>query len=529
MNFTSQQLGASSRRMAFFLGATMLGAFASAGDYTILPALVPGYAATPVSINASGTIIGVAQDADLNHLPVVWQNDQISVLQGVQSGAAAAINNGGTIVGSGERDHSSLTVPVLWRDGVATELPHLGNGGGAEDINDRGEIVGWVVANGTSTPAVWRDGKLVLLPSVSPNGGVATAITESGEIAGRALDYATAEFRPMTWSQDKVSELGTFSSVTTPGTPSWVEVTASANGLFAGAAIRSTKRGIRIVPVIWEDGIIRELDRFNPDSTTGSQILGSSGDGRLYGYGPSVEVPIVPMVWTANSSMRLPCEGGGVAVDGNESGQVVGYLEPSGAQVPVRWQMNEVEQLQSPNLQVSPGQSVTLRVQARRNGETLSARPTEIQLNGQTVATPQTNAAGVATAQIRIPSGASEGPSRVMFSLGGSRYIFRNLVVGRAPSDVGVRPTQGRPGETVVLRANVRSNALQAPVSSGRVIFRVNGRVVGQALSNRTGNASLRYRIPSGTRPGRLRVDVQFSGDRRSTAATSSANLAISR
>jgi probable HAF family extracellular repeat protein len=122
-------------------------------------------------------------------------------------------------------------LPFVWKDGVMTPLPTLGgNNGSAGDINNRGQVVG--IAENTTPdptclslappfnqfdqiqekPVIWENGEIRELPTFpgDPDGG-ANAINDRGQIVGasgncsKGPDYA---LHALLWQNGALTDLG---------------------------------------------------------------------------------------------------------------------------------------------------------------------------------------------------------------------------------------------------------------------------------------------------------------------------------
>jgi probable HAF family extracellular repeat protein len=126
--------------------------------------------------------------------------------------AANAINNHGQIVGFAYVDDTYHA--VLWQNGKPRDLGTLGGRySSAEDINDRGQIVGWSLTKGDDFRSqhafLWEDGKmrdLGTIPGPHPD-SEATAINERGQIVGRT-NSQSGRSRAWLWQGGKMHDLG---------------------------------------------------------------------------------------------------------------------------------------------------------------------------------------------------------------------------------------------------------------------------------------------------------------------------------
>ncbi len=222
-------------------------------------------------INTAGQIVGQAQDANGVWRAVVWNNGQpseLSVPAGTSSWQADAVNNAGQIVGIGVRQLDNYRLPVMWAQGVATNLdapwtqsyqihaygindvgqvvgstkapndvdyyravlwdqgvgalldmPSGYEAAEAKDINNAGQIVGFMLAKGPSfdaRAATWINGQAIDLNSLLPASVVdagwvllgANAINEAGQIVGQARNTKTGVIDAFVLTP--VPESGTF-------------------------------------------------------------------------------------------------------------------------------------------------------------------------------------------------------------------------------------------------------------------------------------------------------------------------------
>ena len=127
-----------------------------------------------VDINDAGQIVGWSTTGDGVARAVLWENGAIFTLPklaGDQVETPEAINNRGQVVGWSaprdevEDDEEWKWQPTLWEKGeifaLSTLLPD-GTDGGAIDINDQGQIVGFSGAvDGKGRAVLWQDGEII--------------------------------------------------------------------------------------------------------------------------------------------------------------------------------------------------------------------------------------------------------------------------------------------------------------------------------------------------------------------------------
>jgi len=137
-------------------------------------------------------------------------NEQIPIRAGMVNGYATSLNNQGTVVGY-QQNYDNQTEAFAFKDGVLQNLPGLGgNYTVANDINEKGQIVG-----ASSTPnyeqhaVIWENGNIRDLGAL---GGAsrANAINEKGDIVGDSFVDVKAGSRPTLWKDGQITALNIF-------------------------------------------------------------------------------------------------------------------------------------------------------------------------------------------------------------------------------------------------------------------------------------------------------------------------------
>lgn len=260
--------------------------------------------------------------------------------------APSDVNNQGVVLANAFPDGSAFeSLPLTDSDG---SMVALGDGlrfGSGAQINDRGEVVGYVAAlDDTSLDhvqaVVWRDGMMVELPEFDVDQSQAFGINTAGVIVGNAsLNSPEGVLRhAVRWNDDQITDLGTLggpgsnaASINDPGTIVGYSMVADRTGTF---------------PTLWESDLPRELP--TPDGRNGGAV-GINDDGTVIGVLVDADTNYYPIRWINGEPDYLPLisnKGEGAANGINASGQIVGWTKrvksDAGIQVAVLWNGDEV-------------------------------------------------------------------------------------------------------------------------------------------------------------------------------------------
>jgi uncharacterized membrane protein len=166
----------------------------SAGQVTLLPALVDGLSAAALDINDSGTIVGQGRVSQQVVAAVYWQDGEIHRIEGVDAlggglAGAVAVNEGGTIVGFSNTADIKKIQAFRWDgSGPIEVMPSLFEGwvGEAIDVNDAGVAVGRSGDDFENRAVYWdEDGAIHELPHLyDTDEFIAFAINNDGVIVG---------------------------------------------------------------------------------------------------------------------------------------------------------------------------------------------------------------------------------------------------------------------------------------------------------------------------------------------------------
>ncbi|MGD9711508.1 MAG: DUF3466 family protein [Thermomicrobiales bacterium] len=274
------------------------------------------------AINDSGKIVGFVNDAgNGGDRAFFWEDGRmidLGTLEGGERSRAEDINNAGQIVGWSENQEVAVRA-FIWDDGQMTDLgalePNLVSE--ATGINDTGQVVGSSSVPGRSSrhATLWQDGKIFDLGTLNPNNGNdpkdpygmrdwsdAAAINAAGQIVGTAStgegESPFGDSHPFLWQTGQMTDLSQFGGhyalphdindtglvvgggpvfgdddwenahavlwqdgvmidLTTQGWNGCCALALNEGGQIVG--VGETERGEHR-PVIWQDGVMRELD-----------------------------------------------------------------------------------------------------------------------------------------------------------------------------------------------------------------------------------------------------------------------------
>ncbi len=105
--------------------------------------------------------------------------------------------------------------------------------------------------------------------------------------------------------------------------------------------------------------------------------------------------------------------------------------------------------------------------------------------------------------------------------------IFAGVMQVRLATSVSVPAVSGRRGQTVALQATLRQSLDNAPLSGRTITFKVNDAVVGNAVTNMSGVATLNYTLPLNMPLGNQTVRAEFEGDSTYAASFSTNTLTV--
>jgi probable HAF family extracellular repeat protein len=263
-------------------------------------------------------------------------------------GCAMGLNNKGwteSMDGFLDRSGNFVGRAVVNVDGLKIDLGTLGGrnswiwwGG----INEQGEAVGQAETAATDTdgedfcgfgtnltcrPFIWQNGEKRALPTLGGNNGLATAINNRGQIAGKAqtkvADSGCPPYQiapPVVWEKGKAQQLPTVA-----GDPDGYALGINDLGQIVGGT--GTCSAGDLHAVLWENGNVIELPNLGSISF-GNEAFAINNRGEIVGEVSSPDgATFYAALWhkgTVTSLGTLPGDFAAIATGINDKGQVVG-------------------------------------------------------------------------------------------------------------------------------------------------------------------------------------------------------------
>lgn len=183
-----------------------------------------------------------------------------------------AINRSGEVAGT-----TSAGQSVVWRAGTLTTLTASGMGFvEANDMNDKGQIVGWAMFPGATAlqAFLWDDGTFTKLGTLGGSSSVATAINNHGQIVGYSKLAGDAVTHAFLWERGELIDLGTIEGGSSQADG------INDKGEIVGVATRQCGKP----PFIWRKGVMSWMLSGPLSCATSYFITDISDAGHVVGY-----------------------------------------------------------------------------------------------------------------------------------------------------------------------------------------------------------------------------------------------------
>jgi probable HAF family extracellular repeat protein len=274
-------------------------------------------------------------------------NSELGLIGDGVGHSANAINSSGVIVGISVHSSAPTNRAAVWVNGVGTllDLGCPACSSVANDINDAGDIVGFVGANAF---VVSSGGSLTILPPLPGHTiAVARAINNLGVVVGQSSLNSSGPLanssRPVRWINGEPESLGLLGNSGGPLSGSAESITDS--GIIVGHATHATGPNHAFK---WEGGFMTDLGTLPGTSPCGmvstangineaGGIVGTSTEASTGPPSPSAPCTSKPVRWINGVIEALPASTFGSALDINENGDIVGNTGISGGQTATLW------------------------------------------------------------------------------------------------------------------------------------------------------------------------------------------------
>lgn len=165
---------------------------------------LPGGLQTGALVNNLGHVVGTVDGSTT----AIWNGTQTSVIAPVspehQYAAVSALNERGDVAGTSGVFGGPTSAFVRTRDGSVRVLSEPGVVAGANGLNDRGQVVGFVTENDVQVAVRWnKDGSMTRLPAlVAGANALAVDINDNGVMVGYSYEGAgTGVMHAVRWSR----------------------------------------------------------------------------------------------------------------------------------------------------------------------------------------------------------------------------------------------------------------------------------------------------------------------------------------
>ena len=227
-------------------------------------------------LNSVNEVVGWAFSHTLDYRAVIWRNGVPSRLPdwpGSNTSGAAAINRNGWIAGFwGNSIFGPGNAAVIWKpDGsmVNVHADLIGSWSRALDINDCGQVTGWIDITTDARAFLWDNGQVTILP-VIPGGLTALGhgLNNRGHVVGigrlTPLGAPKHFSHAFFWDGVTMTDLGTL-----PGFErSWAfginDVDQVVGNSFRRNSTQPSSNGF-----LWQDGVMINLSDFLPEKYNG--------------------------------------------------------------------------------------------------------------------------------------------------------------------------------------------------------------------------------------------------------------------
>ncbi len=187
------------------------------------------------------------------------------------------------------------------------------------------------------------------------------------------------------------------------------------------------------------------------------------------------------------------------------------------------------------NLTLGYGVPITLAATIKNAiGGLLLNTPLTFALDGVTLGTTNTDAAGTAHIAVPNPLALTIGKHTFTVTFAGDRLYKAykktgSLTITKAVTSITVKTVTGRPGDTKPLTATLKRNYDNSPLSSIPLTFKIDGNSIGTATTDGTGTATLSYKFDETYPVGSHILTAEYTGDDAYKAYTGKGTLKVAK
>jgi probable HAF family extracellular repeat protein len=274
-------------------------------------------------------------------------------------GGPYVISNNGLVSGAAATNDGRMHA-ALWFEGLKLDIGIPGLGGpnsAAFGVNRIAQAVGQAETSDSNAedfcgfnsygftsstaclPFLWQDGVMTKLATLGGENGYANMINSRGEVAGLAetavKDSASScpvhRFEPVVWGNGVIRELPTYTG-DSDGVAAWINDKGDVAGASGTCAPFNPNSGLYLTEnhaLVWQNGKATDLGNLGPNGIpgAGNHACAINNRGEAVGHTTS-DASTVAFLWSREKGMKglgtLPGDFASFAIGINDEGQVVG-------------------------------------------------------------------------------------------------------------------------------------------------------------------------------------------------------------
>lgn len=503
-----------------------------------------GFGGSAVDVSNDGRIVGSVVSNATNGIklePAIWKDFKSTpelLPTGGFGGFANAANATGLVVGAKFFTSGSGSSPVYWVNGVMKDLPTLGGGGSALDVNNSGLIVGYVQSGEGQLPAMWQNDvlKVLPIPKLGSESSIiyatANGVNASGVIVGTVRVAFGSESQSIKWVDANLQTATLSTWLETRG----MDIDDSGTVLVNGYLRMNGPRGIATYSASGESHTFS-----SPDSFTDIWATGLANNGTAIGYFfdfTTVPASLQAGAWSKDQFFRLERPEGmrySFPHGLNEGGTVVGSVTDgvSGTSIPGYWLIDEnavPETLTDIELTPAtgyPGQNVSITALISEDENPVAGEMIMFEMGGSIIGTAVSNSQGLARLNFVIPAAAKAGAHSMSASTMDGVEDDAPITVKSIPTRTGLVDVNAQPGQTVRASGTLVNDLNRSPLRNQVVAMQIQGASY-TTKTDTKGNFSLQYRVPKNQKRGTsISMQATYSGNENHSKSSATRAIRI--